>query len=144
MLSRCKKKKRAAAHLDSGLVELGHAGQLLTAVDVRVVRLGKGVLQLPQLLLSEGGAVAPPGGRGAGAGAGGVALTGRRGALSAGGQGGGGGEGQRHGAGALRLDLLEGALLTCHVQRPVRHHHRHTSQTPLSDITTSKPVRHHH
>ena len=42
-----------------GLVELGGPGQLLPAVDVRVVTLGEGGLQLLQLLLGERGSVSP-------------------------------------------------------------------------------------
>ena len=84
--------------------------------------LGEGVLQLPQLLLGEGGAVAPSGGRGACARIGSVTLAVGGRVLPPWRQGGGGGgEGQRHGAGAFRLDLLEGSpFLTCNVQPPVR------------------------
>jgi hypothetical protein len=46
-----------AVDLYSGLVELGGPGQLLPAVDVRVVALREGGLQLLQLLLGEGGPV---------------------------------------------------------------------------------------
>ena len=38
-------------YLDSGLVELGAPGQLLAAVDVRVMGLGEGGLQLLKLFL---------------------------------------------------------------------------------------------
>ena len=38
-------------YLDPGLVELGAPGKLLAAVDVRVVGLGKGGLQLLKLFL---------------------------------------------------------------------------------------------
>ena len=84
--------------------------------------LGEGVLQLPQLLLGEGGAVAPSGRRGACARIGSVTLAVGGRVLPPWRQGGGGGgEGQRHGAGAFRLDLLEGSpFLTCNVQPPVR------------------------
>ncbi len=46
-----------AVDLYPGLVELGGPGQLLPAVDVGVVALGEGGLQLLQLLLGEGGPV---------------------------------------------------------------------------------------
>jgi hypothetical protein len=48
---------KKAKYLYSGLVELGGPGQLLPAVDVRVVALRKGGLKLLQLLLGEGGPV---------------------------------------------------------------------------------------
>jgi hypothetical protein len=47
------------SHLYPGLVELGGPGELLPAVDVWVVGLGEGGLQLLQLLLGKGGPVAP-------------------------------------------------------------------------------------
>lgn len=48
-------------HLDAGLVELGGSGELLAAVDVRVVALGEGRLELAQLLLGEGRPVSASG-----------------------------------------------------------------------------------
>lgn len=51
------------AHLYASLIQLGDAGQLLSVVDVRVLVLSKGHLQLLQLLVAEGGAVTPPGWR---------------------------------------------------------------------------------
>lgn len=42
---------RVGLYLDPGLVELGAPGQLLAAVDVRVVGLGKGGLKLLKLFL---------------------------------------------------------------------------------------------
>ncbi len=48
---------QTAVDLYSGLVELGGPGQLLPAVDVGVVALREGGLQLLQLLLGEGGPV---------------------------------------------------------------------------------------
>lgn len=52
---------QGGTHLYAGLVQLGDAGQLLPVVDVRVLVLPKGQLQLLQLLVAEGGAVASPG-----------------------------------------------------------------------------------
>ncbi len=48
---------KMANDLYSGLVELGGPGELLPAVDVRVVALREGGLKLLQLLLGEGGPV---------------------------------------------------------------------------------------
>lgn len=53
-------------HLYPGLVQLGDPGQLLPVVDVRVLVLSEGDLQLLQLFVGEGGAVAPPGRGGVG------------------------------------------------------------------------------
>ena len=44
-------------HLNTGFVELRNAREVLPHVDVRVVALGEGGLQLLQLLLCEGRAV---------------------------------------------------------------------------------------
>ncbi len=49
------------SHLYASLIELGDAGQLLSAVDVRILVLSKGHFQLFQLLVAKGGAVASPG-----------------------------------------------------------------------------------
>lgn len=53
----------AGVDLYAGLVELGDASQLLSVVDVGILVLSKGRLQLLQLLVAEGGAVASPGRR---------------------------------------------------------------------------------
>lgn len=50
-------------NLDARLVELGGARELLATVDVRVVALREGRLELLQLVLHERGSVAPPRGR---------------------------------------------------------------------------------
>lgn len=50
----------------ASLVELGESCQLLSVVDVGVLVVGEGQLQLLQLLVAEGGAVASPGGGGEG------------------------------------------------------------------------------
>lgn len=66
---------KGLAHLDSGLVEFGDAGEFFATVNVGVVALGEGSFQLLQLLLGEGGPVSSPGrsgwtrGRGAARGA---------------------------------------------------------------------------
>lgn len=49
------------SNLYASLVELGDSGQLLSVVDVRILVLSKSHLQLFQLLVAEGGAMAPPG-----------------------------------------------------------------------------------
>lgn len=97
-----------------GLVQLGDPGQLLAAVDVRVVGLGEGVLKLAELFLGEGRAVTSAGGGGTRAAAGGVALgRGCGGWSRQRRRGRGGPEGQGDRTGPLRLDLLEGSFLTC-------------------------------
>lgn len=48
----------------ASLVELGEPHQLLSVVDVGILVVCEGQLQLLQLLVAEGGAVAPPGGGG--------------------------------------------------------------------------------
>lgn len=50
---------RAAGYLYTGLCQFGPLCQLLSSVDIRVVCPLKGLLQLLQLLCSEGGATAP-------------------------------------------------------------------------------------
>ena len=57
--------QQTGEYLYAGLVELGDARELLAAVDVGVVRLSECGLQLLELLLREGGAVAAARGRGA-------------------------------------------------------------------------------
>ncbi len=49
--------------MNSGLVEFGAAGELLAAINVRVVALVEGGLELVQLLLGESGAVTTASGR---------------------------------------------------------------------------------
>lgn len=56
----------AFPHLYPRLVQLGDPGQLFSVVDVRILVLPKGDLQLFQLFVGEGGAVASPGGGGVG------------------------------------------------------------------------------
>lgn len=54
------------SHLYASLVELGNTSQLLSVVDVRILVLSKGHLQMFQLLVAEGGAVSSPGRGGVG------------------------------------------------------------------------------
>lgn len=54
------------SHLYPRLIQLGDPGQFFSAVDVRILVLPKGHLQLFQLFVGEGGAVASPGGGGVG------------------------------------------------------------------------------
>jgi len=56
--------EKSCSYLNPGLVQLGHARQFFTHVNIRVVALAEGRLQLLQLLLGERGSVPTPGWRG--------------------------------------------------------------------------------
>lgn len=47
------------SNLDAGLIKFSLLSQLLSAVDVRVVVVSEGQLQLLQLFMAEGGSMSP-------------------------------------------------------------------------------------
>ena len=57
------RRTEVTSYLYPRLVQLRHSRQFLATVDVGIVALREGRLQLVKLLLREGRAVAPPGGR---------------------------------------------------------------------------------
>ena len=100
-------------YLYARLVELGLPGELLPAVDVGVVALTEGRLQLCQLLLGAGGTVSRGEHgqqkgtvwRGSAKGAGSTGVTVSRGVRSAGEPGQRGGHGQQGGPGRIEQTL---------------------------------------